>query len=189
MSFPEILLLSLALAADAFSVGAALGLRYRGPREVFRVAFHFGLFQALLPLLGALVGGALLVFVESVDHWIAFSLLSLIGGRMVWSGFQRDAEREVSVDLTRGWSLLGLSLAVSIDALAVGITLPAAGAPVGTAIVMFGLVAGLATLGAMRFASVIAGRAGGRVEILAGLVLIGLGLRILHVHTGLLWPA
>jgi putative Mn2+ efflux pump MntP len=189
MTFLEILLLSLALAADAFSVGAALGLRYRRAREVFRLAFHFGLFQALLPLLGALIGGALLVYVESVDHWIAFTLLSLIGGRMAWSGLHRDAGRTVSIDLTRGWSLVGLSLAVSIDALAAGITLPAAGAPVGTAVVMFGLVAGLATLAAMRFAGTIARRAGGRVEVLAGLVLIGLGLRILHEHTGLLWPA
>jgi putative Mn2+ efflux pump MntP len=189
MTFPEILLLSLALAADAFSVGAVLGLEYRRPREVFRLAFHFGLFQALLPLPGALVGEALMVYVESVDHWIAFTLLSLIGGHMAWSGLHRDAEREVSVDLTRGWSLVGVSLAVSIDALAAGITLPAAGAPIGTAVVMFGLVASLATFAAMRFASLIALRAGDRVEVVAGLVLIALGLRILHEHTGLLWPA
>ena len=120
MSVLEIVLLSLALAADAFSVGAALGLRYHRPREVFRVAFHFGLFQALLALVGALVGGALLGAIAGVDHWVAFGLLAALGGRMIWSGWRGGESEAPSVDLTRGWSLVGLSLAVSIDALAAG---------------------------------------------------------------------
>lgn len=186
MSFFEILLLSLALAADAFSVGAALGLRYRRPREVFRVAFHFGLFQALLPLLGALLGGALLSYIEEADHWVAFGLLTLLGGRLIRSGLREEPEKTTSVDLTRGWSLIGLSLAVSIDALAAGITLPATGAPIGLAVGTIGLVAGLATFVAMKVAGPIARRAGSRVEVVAGMVLIGLGLKILHEHTGLL---
>jgi putative Mn2+ efflux pump MntP len=81
---------------------------------------------------------------------------------------------------------VGLSLAVSIDALAAGITLPAADAPIGLAVAMFGLVAGLATLVAMRFAGSIARHIGSRVEIVAGLVLIGLGVKIVLEHTGLL---
>jgi putative Mn2+ efflux pump MntP len=182
MTFLEILLLSLALAADAFSVGAALGLRYRKPRQVFRISFHFGLFQALLPLLGALLGGALLVHVESVDHWIAFGLLALLGARMIRSGLRGDHDDAAEVDLTRGWSLVGLSVAVSIDALAAGITLPTVGAPIGLAVTSFGLVAGLATLLAMRLAGPIALRIGSRVEIVAGVVLIGLGLKILNDH-------
>jgi putative Mn2+ efflux pump MntP len=186
MDFPQILLLALALAADAFSVGAALALRHRNARQVFRTAFHFGLFQALLPLLGALLGGALLVYVESFDHWVAFGLLALVGGRMVWSGLRGGTDRHASVDLTRGWSLVGLSLAVSIDALAVGITLPAAGAPVGLAVTTFGVVAGLATLVAMCLVTPLALRLGGRVEVAAGLVLVALGLKILQDHTGLL---
>jgi putative Mn2+ efflux pump MntP len=186
MSLPEIVLLSLALAADAFSVGAVLGLRHRRPREVFRVAFHFGFFQALLPLLGALLGGALLTYVESVDHWVAFGLLALVGGHMVWAGLRGDAEERLAVDLTRGWRLVGLSLAVSIDALAAGITLPAAGTPVGLAVTTFGVVAGLATMAAMRLAGHIARRVGSRVEVVAGLVLIGLGVKVLQDHTGFL---
>jgi putative Mn2+ efflux pump MntP len=184
MHFFEILLLALALAADAFSVGAALGLRYRRPREVFRIAFHFGLFQALLPLLGALLGGALLVYVEGIDHWIAFGLLALLGSRMIWSGLKDASRKRADVDLTKGWSLVGLSLAVSIDALAAGISLPAADAPVGPAVATIGVVAGLATLVAMRLAGPIARHIGSRVEIVAGVVLVGLGLRILHDHTG-----
>jgi len=186
MDFLQILLLALALAADAFSVGAALALRYRASRQVFRVAFHFGLFQALLPLLGALLGSALLVHVERFDHWVAFGLLALVGGRMIWSGLHGESERTTSVDLTRGWSLIGLSVAVSIDALAVGITLPAAGAPVGLAVTTFGVVAGLATFVAMRLVAPFARRLGGRIEVVAGLVLIALGIKILQDHTGFL---
>lgn len=188
MTYLEILLLALALAADAFSVGAALGLRYRRPREVFRVAFHFGLFQALLPLIGAALGGALLVYIELADHWVAFGLLVILGARMIRAGLRSESDDMGNVDLTRGWSLVGLSLAVSIDALAAGITLPATGAPIGTAAITIVLVASLATFVAMRFAGSIARRIGGRVEVLAGLVLIGLGCKILAEHTGLLGP-
>jgi putative Mn2+ efflux pump MntP len=186
MTFLEILLLSMALAADAFSVGAALGLRYRQPRQVFRISFHFGLFQALLPLLGALLGGALLVYVESIDHWIAFGLLAFLGARMIRSGLRGDHNEAAEVDLTRGWSLVGLSVAVSIDALAAGITLPAAGAPIARSVTMFGVVAGLATLLAMRLAGPIALRVGRRAEVVAGVVLIALGFEILNDHIALL---
>jgi putative Mn2+ efflux pump MntP len=186
MNVLHIVLLALALAADAFSVGAALALRYHHPRQVFRVAFHFGLFQALLPLLGAAVGGAVLRHIEAFDHWVAFGLLALVGGRMVRSGLREDSGRAAEVDLTRGWSLVGLSLAVSIDALAVGITLPATGVNVGLAAAAFGVVAGLATFTAMRLVAPLARRFGGRIEVVAGLVLIALGLKILQDHTGFL---
>ena len=113
-------------------------------------------------------------------------LLALVGGRMIWSGLHGESERTTSVDLTRGWSLIGLSVAVSIDALAVGITLPAAGAPVGLAVTTFGVVAGLATFVAMRLVAPFARRLGGRIEVVAGLVLIALGIKILQDHTGFL---
>jgi putative Mn2+ efflux pump MntP len=156
MSYLDILLLSLALAADAFSVGAALGLQHRGHREILRVALHFGIFQALLPLVGALLGGALLSWVEGADHWIAFGLLAFLGGRMIRSGLRDESAEVAEADLTRGWSLVGLSLAVSIDALAAGITLPATGAPIGPAVAIIGVVTGLATLAAMKMAGPIA---------------------------------
>ena len=83
MSPVEILLLAVALAVDAFTVGAAVGLRHRAPRQVFRLAFHFGLFQALMPLIGALAGGALFELVAAASHWVAFGLLLFVGGRMI----------------------------------------------------------------------------------------------------------
>lgn len=178
----EILVLALALSADAFSVGAALGLRYRSARQTFRLAFHFGLFQALMPLVGALLGTVLLVWVEAADHWVAFGLLSFLGLRMIRAAFRSEDPSAPTPDLTRGWSLVAFSLAVSIDALAAGITLPAAGAPIGLAVVTIGIVAALATLVAIRLAASIARRVGSRVELVAGLVLIALGVKILNDH-------
>ncbi len=178
----EILLLALALSADAFSVGAVLGLRYGSPRQIFRLAFHFGLFQALLPLAGAALGALLVSRVASVDHWIAFGLLAGLGIRMIRAGMTGEAAAAESVDLTRGWNLVGFSLAVSIDAFAAGITFPTWHVPIAAAVVTFGLVTAVATALAMRLASSIAGRVGGRVEVLGGVVLIALGLKILNDH-------
>jgi putative Mn2+ efflux pump MntP len=182
MSFLEILVLALALSADAFSVGAALGLRHRTLRQAFRLAFHFGLFQALLPLLGALLGTVLLRWMGGADHWVAFGLLVFLGLHMIRSALREEAADERPRDLTRGWSLLGFSLAVSIDALAAGITLPAARAPIPLAVATFGVVTGVATFRAVRLAALIARRVGTRVEIIAGLVLIGLGVKVLAEH-------
>ncbi len=183
----EILLLALALSADAFSVGAVLGLRYSSPRQVFRLAFHFGLFQALLPLAGVLLGTLLVRWVAAADHWIAFGLLAALGIRMIRTGVtNQDAAAAQAVDLTRGWSLVGFSLAVSIDALAAGITFPTWHVAVAPAVATFGIVTAAATAVAMTAASSIAGRLGGRVEIGGGCVLIALGLKILSDHLHLL---
>jgi putative Mn2+ efflux pump MntP len=184
MTLLEILILALALSADAFSVAAALGTRYRRPRQVFRLSFHFGLFQALLPLVGAFCGSAMLIHIERWDHWLVFGLLSLLGIRMIRTGRHGDRRRAESVDLTRGFSLIGFSLAVSIDAFAAGITLPAVGAPIVLSVVIFGVVTALASLVAIMLARTVAGRLGARVEIVAGLVLIALGLKILADHLG-----
>lgn len=182
MTLLEVILLALALAADAFTVGAALGLRYRSARQTFRLAFHFGLFQALMPLLGALVGRLLLPQVEAWDHWIAFALLAFLGVRMIRCGVAGEGPSEQARDLTRGWSLVGFSVAVSIDALAAGLALPAAGVAILPAAALIGAVTGLATLAAIRLAGSIARRVGSGAEVVAGFVLILIGVRIVLGH-------
>ena len=182
MSYPEILLLALALSADAFSVGAALGVRHDSPRQTFRLAFHFGLFQALLPLVGALLGSLLVHWAAAVDHWVAAGLLVYLGLRMLRATTSAEADTAHHRDLTRGFHLVGFSLAVSIDALAAGITLPAAQAPIALSVVTFGVVTGLATLLAIRMAASLAARVGHRIEAVAGVVLIVLGLKTLNDH-------
>jgi putative Mn2+ efflux pump MntP len=177
----EILLLALALSADAFSVGAAVGLEHRAPRQIFRLAFHFGLFQALMPLLGALAGVAVLDRIAAFDHWVAFGLLSAVGGRMIAGSFGAPRDRKPR-DPTRGLTLIGLSLAVSIDALAAGFTLAVERAPLLLSVVVVGLVASAATTIGMLLAGRVRTLVGRRCELFAGLVLIGLGARILVEH-------
>lgn len=178
MSFVEILLLALALAVDAFSVGAAIGLTHRRPRQIFRLSWHFGLFQALMPVIGALAGTFLERFVEPFDHWLAFGLLAFIGGRMIYNAL-RGEERRAARDLTRGLSLIALSLVVSIDALAAGFALALEDEPIVLPVVVIGVVAASLTAVGMLIAGRISDRLGKRCEIGAGLVLIGLGVKIL----------
>ena len=182
MSYPELVLLSIALAADAFTVGAVVGLRDCSVRQVFRLSFHFGLFQALMLLIGFYTGTLFMGLIERWDHWLVFVILTALGVRMI-IGAARDGERlESRVDLTRGKSLIVLSIAVSIDALAAGIGLSASNSPIFTSISIIGIVAAVATAIAMLSADLIDRRIGHRGEIVGGLILIGLGVKALYDH-------
>lgn len=187
----EIFLLALALSADAFSVAAVVGIQACERRQRFRLSFHFGLFQMLMPLLGALLGRLALEAVEAYTHWIACALLSAIGLKMIVEGLrQKDSANVASqgqgpdcipADRTRGWSLLGLSLATSIDALGAGLGV---GLVLETgrllfAAIVIGLTCGAITWLGMRSGALIRRFAGRWVEPAGGLVLIGLGMRML----------
>ncbi|NQU65971.1 MAG: manganese efflux pump [SAR324 cluster bacterium] len=186
MSYFEIVLLGFALAADSFTVGATVGLKHRRPRQIFRLSFHFGLFQGLFPLLGALAGTFLLSFMEAWDHWIVFVILTFLGIRMIIGAFKDESDQHAKIDLTKGSSLIGLSTAVSIDALAAGISLSIADAPIAISVTIIGLVSVLATAFAMIAAKFAARWVGKKGEAVAGIVLIGLGLKTLNDHMGIL---
>ena len=181
MSFAELLILALALAVDAFSVGAGVALSHRERRQVFRLSFHFGLFQGLLAGLGMLLGALLFHFIAFLDHWLAFVALSWIGLRMFRAGGE-ETEGEARRDPTRGLSLTLLSLAVSIDALAAGVGLAAAHVNPWLATTLIAAVSGLATWLAFTLTGPVATFLGRRGERLAGIVLIGLGIKILIEH-------
>ena len=183
MTLIETVLLALALAVDAFTVGMAVGLSHRTPRQIFRLSWHFGLFQALLPLVGALAGAGLRRWISAFDHWVAFGLLLLIGGRILVGYFRAEDRRDLG-DLTRGWSLVILSIAVSIDALAVGFTLGVTGARIAFPILVIGVVAALMTVLGMLIAGRINQAVGRHCELLAGLVLVGIGVKILAEGLG-----
>jgi putative Mn2+ efflux pump MntP len=181
MGWIDIILLSFALAADATSVGAAVGVRYNGPHQLFRLSFHFGLFQALFPLLGVLFGRILFTYVGDWDHWIAFGILVVLGARMVIGALRKvqDSDLDLTRDPTKGLSLIGLSTAVSIDAFGVGVSVAAASVPLWQSVAVIGVVTALATMFAMLAASWLACYIGKRAELVAGLVLIGIGAQIL----------
>jgi putative Mn2+ efflux pump MntP len=175
--------LALALAMDAFAVALGTGAvlsRLTG-RHLFRLGFHFGLFQALMPVIGWLAGLTIMQWVEAWDHWIAFSLLAIIGGRMIYEAFS-DEEKTDDRDPTKGLSLVLLSIATSIDALAVGFSLSVIGVSIWMPALVIGLVAGVLTIAGMLLGGRIGDRWGSRVEIFGGLVLIAIGAKILIEH-------
>jgi putative Mn2+ efflux pump MntP len=175
--------LALALAMDAFAVALGTGavLSQLTGRHLFRLGFHFGLFQALMPVIGWLAGLTIMQWVEAWDHWIAFSLLAIIGGRMIYEAFS-DEEKSDDRDPTKGLSLVLLSIATSIDALAVGFSLSVIGVSIWMPALVIGLVAGALTIAGMLLGGRIGDRWGSRVEIFGGLVLIAIGIKILAEH-------
>lgn len=185
MSFGSILFLSLGLAMDATAVSAARGIaatRVR-PRHVLLVALLFGGFQALMPLMGYLLGRELGPSIERFDHWIAFALLAGIGAKMLHEASSAgSADAPSQRDVFRFEVLLMLAVATSIDALAAGITLPMLGAPLMLSLVTIGvttaLLSGAGLLVGRRFGASL----GRRLDVIGGVALIGLGTKILIEH-------
>jgi len=184
MSFISILAIAIALAMDAFAVALASGvvLRKVSNRQYFRLAFHFGLFQFLMPIIGWLAGSLMALWLEAVDHWVAFGLLALIGGKMIWEASKKDQSKRIVTDPTKGLTLVALSVATSIDAFAVGLSLAILDVTIWYPCVIIGLVAAAMTLIGLRIGSRLGARFGRGMEIIGGIVLIGIGARILIEH-------
>lgn len=175
------LLLALALAMDAFAVALTQGAKFRpSAAGGLAIALTFGVFQALMPLIGWGIGTVALAYVEAVDHWIAFGLLAFLGVRMLGG---HVGEEEAAHALT-GRTLLIAGVATSIDALAAGITLPTLGVSPWLAVALIGFVTF-----ALSGAGVVLGRRAGDhlgewAERIGGVILIGLGCKILAEHSG-----
>lgn len=184
MSFLSILALGVALSMDALAVAVASGgtLRPFTVRQALRIALAFGGFQALMPMLGWAAGITVRAQVERWDHWIAFGLLAAIGGKMVYSSFKIEEAERKAANCLSFTTLLMLALATSIDALAVGLSL--------SFLKVFILWPAL-IIGAVTFTISLAGVGVGykfghfhekRMELLGGLILIGIGIKIAAEH-------
>jgi manganese efflux pump family protein len=183
MSLIEILLMAVGLAMDAFAVSLGIGTTGRADslRARFRLAFHFGLFQFLMPVLGWLGGTQVERWINTFDHWVAFGLLLFVGGRMIRSGLGASEEIEPS-DPSRGRELLILSIATSIDALAIGLSLAMLRVNVLQPSVIIGVVTGGLSMGGLLLGGRLGTTFGKRTEVVGGLILIGIGLRVLITH-------
>lgn len=183
MSFPSILAIAIGLGMDAFSVAIGVGANTRaislGP--VFRLSFFFGLFQVLMPIAGWSAGVSVANYIAVYDHWIAFGLLALVGGKMIMESFNEEA-KDHTVDPTKGLTLIILSVATSIDALAVGLSFAFLKISIFYPSIIIGIVAFLMTAIGMFFGEKLGKIVGKRVEILGGLILIGIGVKILIEH-------
>lgn len=184
MSLIVLLLTAAGLAADAFAVAVGKGMhmpRFRW-RPALAIALTFGAFQGAMPVLGWALGSTLADTIESYDHWLAFGLLVAIGAKMVWESRSVDDSGHAPRPAIRVRELLVLGLATSIDALAVGVSLAFLDVSLWTAAITIGLVTtGLSLLGVWlgHFAG---RRLASYAELLGGLVLIGIGVKILVDH-------
>jgi len=180
----ELITIAIALAMDAFAVAIATGVALKSVdrRQTFRLAWHFGLFQALMPILGWFLGSTVSSYIEAYDHWIAFSLLAYIGYKMIREAFEEDEESKG--DPTKGMSLVILSIATSIDALAVGLSLSMLGISVWWPSFIIGIVALLFTCAGLQLGKTAAkaNSIGKYAELAGGTVLIGIGIKILWEH-------
>ena len=189
MYFVEVILLAVSLAIDCFTVSVASGaiLKRALWRTVLTMAFFFGLFQALMPFLGWLGASRFQHLIEEYDHWMAFGLLLFLGVRMLREGF-RDEDDTQHFDPTRMRTILSLAVATSIDALAVGISFAFAGytsvGQLGFPLLAIGLASFVLSVAGFLIGVFFGRRFHFRMEIFGGLVLIGIGVKILLEHLG-----
>lgn len=183
MPFYAIIIISIALAMDAFTIAVACGLCMPSvsKRQNLRLSFHFGLFQALMPLLGWAMGLTVKSMVEIYAPWISFVLLAFVGGKMIQESFEKDDSCKSYKDPTKGYSLIFLSVATSLDALAVGLSFSILNYPIAIPCVAIGITAFILTsiglwLG-KSFAN--ASRYSHIAERIGGIVLIMIGLKLL----------
>jgi len=183
MDMFTILFIAVGLAMDSFAVSITSGIAMKKLRinSALKIAVFFGLFQAGMPIIGWLAGLSLREFISGIDHWIAFGLLSLIGCKMIYESIRKEPG-EKEIDRLNAYVLLVLSVATSIDALAVGLSFAFLKVSIATPIIIIGIVTFL-----LSFLGVFVGNRLGhfferKIEIVGGLVLIGIGIKILVEH-------
>jgi len=183
MTLIEILIIAMGLAMDVFAVslGAATSAHVNNPRAEFRLWWHFGLFQALMPVVGWMLGSTVTGWIAPIDHWVAFGLLAFVGVRMVRAGFDPDGA-SFTTNPTRGRTMVMLSIATSIDALAIGLSLALLDVTIWYPSIIIGIVSSTLSFAGLRLGRLLGDKFGKRMEIVGGLVLIAIGLRILLEH-------
>ena len=185
MGIIDIVLIGLALSMDAFAVSIAKGLAVGRPtwRQAAWVGLWFGGFQALMPLLGWALGSAFADLIAAVDHWIAFGLLALIGGNMIREAVSKGDEGEGQQDASFApKTMVFLAVATSIDALATGINFALLDVNIGVAIAVIGGITFVLSAVGLLFGGVLGQRFRKGAQIAGGIVLIGIGVKILIEH-------
>lgn len=184
MDWIRLILIGISLAMDAFAVAVTSGIAIRNMRieHALRIGLFFGFFQALMPYIGWNIGGFVNTYLSSVDHWVAFALLAFVGGKMIWESLLPEDKTRESNPLNI-YLLFSLAIATSIDAFAVGISFSLLGMTIVVPIIIIGTVTFI-----MSFAGVYLGNRLGhhfnekRLETIGGILLIGIGLKILYEH-------
>ena len=169
---------------DAFAVSIAKGLATQQlrPKHYASVALWFGGFQALMPILGYFLGANFASIVENFDHWIAFALLALIGGKMIYDTLAGGDEEDATGADFRFKTMLVLAIATSIDALAIGVSLAFLKADIWSAVAMIGVTTAIFSAFGLRLGNIFGNRYKHGAELLGGIVLVLIGAKILVEH-------
>ena len=183
MSFLEVFLIALVLASDAFAISISAGSTgvTTEPRAMLRLSFHFGLFQFLMPILGWLAGLSIERYIQLFDHWIAFGLLLWVAVHMIRSA-QAGNERAVQQDPSRGMMLVILSVATSLDALAIGLSLALSQVSIWYPAVVIGIVTGVVSFIGILLGRQFSKKVGKRAAVAGGVLLVLTAIRILLAH-------
>lgn len=186
MGIVELLLTAIALSMDAFAVSVCKGLGMRRMRydQALVISLYFGVFQALMPLIGWLLGTSFSRYIQAFDHWIAFVLLAFLGGKMLWDVFheKEDGEQELAERRLDHRELFMLAIATSIDALAVGIAFACLDVNIWSSISIIGVTTLVISFAGVWIGNRFGNRFQKKAEIAGGLVLILIGVKILAEH-------
>ena len=188
MGFWELFLLAIGLSMDAFAVSLCKGLSVKKVKlkNMLSCGVWFGGFQALMPLIGFFIGGLFASYIVSFDHWVAFALLGLIGGNMIKEAFSKEEDCDDNNSDFSIKTMLVMAIATSIDALAIGISLSmAGGVDIWLSIALIGVVTFILSALGVRLGAVFGAKYKKKAELLGGVILIILGLKILLEHLSL----
>lgn len=182
MGIIPLILLGIGLSFDTFAVSISCGIMERDIRfwQAVRIALFFAFFQAIMPLLGWLIGISIREYIIQVDHWIAFTLLSLIGGKMILESFKKDEDKDFNPKNLK--IIILMSFATTIDAFIIGITFAFLDVNLPLAAFIIGSVTFIAAMLGMLFGKSIGNALGKKMEIVGGLILFSLGVKILLEH-------
>lgn len=186
MDIFEIILISIGLAMDAFAVSICKGLSMKKMnwKKAFYIALYFGIFQCFMPIIGYILGSAFKNIVENIDHWIAFILLTFIGGNMIKESTDDEIEkRNDKIDFK---TMILLAIATSIDALVVGITFALFKTNIILTVIIIGIVTFILSLIGVKIGNKFGDKFQNKAEFIGGIVLILIGLKILLEHLGIL---
>jgi putative Mn2+ efflux pump MntP len=183
MDFITILLIAVGLSFDTFAVSVSSGLTIRHIRfyQAVKIAFTLAFFQALMPLIGWVLGNQVADLIVNYDHWVAFGLLSFLGIKMAYESLKKDKE-DSNFNPLNLVVLLGMAVATSIDALVVGVSFALIEINIFWSILIIGVVTFLVSMIGMLFGKKVGGSLGKKMEIIGGIILIGIGLKILLSH-------
>ncbi|MBN1683339.1 manganese efflux pump [Candidatus Bathyarchaeota archaeon] len=181
----SLILIAIGMSMDVFSVSCitGFGLKSITQKQVLKIATSFGVFHIFMPILGWFAGSSFVNMISEYDHWVAFLLLLYVGGKMIFSAINEKKEiNSVSYEILNNNSLLMFSLAVSIDSIAIGLSFSLENIAILIPAIVIGISAFLFTFIGVKIGCLTGSKFGKRAEILGGLILIGIGIRILYTH-------